>query len=64
MNRIWARTLIDIDIIINFLSSEFIIKARILLKKKSNIYTVANIDKKLLEYNKDIVDHETEETQL
>ena len=55
MNKIWARTLIDIDVIINFLLSEFISKVRILLQKKSNVYTVADIDKKLFKYNKDVI---------
>ena len=45
----------------NFLSSEFIIKARILLKEKSDIYIVTDIDEKLLEYNKDMIDCEMKE---
>ena len=49
---------------VNFLSSEFIKKVKILLQKKSNIYAVINIDEKSLEYNKEIVDQEMKETRL
>ena len=50
------------SIIINFLLSEFIRKVRISLQEKSNVYTVTDIDKKSLKYNKDVINHETEET--
>ena len=37
----------------NFMSLEFIRKANVLLKEKSNIYTVTVIYKESLEYNKE-----------
>ena len=52
------------SIIVNFLSLEFIKKAKILLQKKSDIYAVTDINEKLLEYNKEIVDYKTEEIKL
>ena len=52
------------NVITNFLSLEFIKKAKILLQKKSNVYAVTDIDEKLLEYNKETVDQETEEIRL
>ena len=48
----------------NFLSPEFMKKMKISLQKKSNVYAVTDIDEKSLEYNKETVDQETEETQL
>ena len=48
----------------NFLLLEFAKKVKILLQKKSNVYAVTDIDEKSLEYNKETVDQETEETQL
>ena len=50
--------------IANFLLSEFIKKAKILLQKKSNAYTVTDIDEKSLRYNKEMIDQETEEIRL
>ena len=41
---------------INFMLSNFAKKANILLQDKSNVYTVTNIDEKLLEYNKEKID--------
>ena len=64
MNEIWARTLIDMSITANFLLSEFVRKVRISLQEKSDVYAVTDIDKKSLEYNKDMINHKTEETQL
>ena len=52
------------SVMINFLLSEFAKKVKILLQKKSDVYTVTDIDEKLLEYNKEIIDQEIEETQL
>ena len=49
---------------INFLLSEFTKKTKISLQKKSNVYAVTDIDEKLLEYNKETVDWETEEIRL
>ena len=49
---------------INFLSSEFTKKVKISLQKKSNVYAVTDIDEKPLKYNKETVDHETEEIRL
>ena len=48
----------------NFLSLEFTKKVKISLQKKSDVYAVTDIDEKSLEYNKETVDQETEETQL
>ena len=48
----------------NFLSSEFTKKAKILLQRKNNIYAVTDIDKKSFEYNKETVDQEIEEIKL
>ena len=48
----------------NFLLLEFAKKVKILLQKKSDVYAVTDIDEKSLEYNKETVDQETEETQL
>ena len=48
----------------NFLSSEFVKKAKISLQKKSDVYAVTDIDEKSLEYNKETVDQETEEIRL
>ena len=64
VNRTWTRTLIDMSVIINFLSPEFAKKVKILLQKKSNIYAVTDIDEKSLRYNKETVDQETEEIRL
>ena len=49
---------------INFLSSEFVKKTKILLQKKSDVYAVTDIDEKLLEYNEEKIDQETEEIRL
>ena len=38
---------------INFISSEFIKKVNMLLKKKNNVYARIVIDEELLEYNKE-----------
>ena len=64
VNRTWTRTLIDTDVMTNFLSSEFTKKAKILLQRKSNVYAVTDIDEKSLEYNKEIIDQEIEEIRL
>ena len=50
------------SVITNFLLLEFIRKVRILLQEKSDIYTVTDIDEKLLKYNKDVINHEIKET--
>ena len=52
------------NIIVNFLLSEFAKKAKILLQKKSDVYVVTDIDKKSLEYNKETVDQEMKEIRL
>ena len=49
------------SVIINFLLSEFVRKVRILLQKKSDVYAVTDIDEKSLKYNKDMINHKTEE---
>ena len=64
VNKIWARTLIDTDVIMNFLLSEFAKKVKISLQKKSDVYAVTDIDEKLLEYNKETVDQEMKEIRL
>ena len=64
VNEIWARTLIDTDVMMNFLSPEFMKKMKISLQKKSNVYAVTDIDEKSLEYNKEMIDQETEEIWL
>ena len=56
MNKIWAKTLINTEIIVNFISSSFVRKVNISLQIKSNVYTVTDIDKKSLEYNKEMID--------
>ena len=43
---------------------EFIKKVNILLKRKSNVYIVTVINKKLLDYNKEKIDQQTEEIKL
>ena len=43
---------------------EFMRKVNILLEKKSNVYVVTVIDKKFLEYNKEKIDQQIEETRL
>ena len=48
----------------NFLLSEFIKKVKILLQRKSDVYTVTDIDEKSLEYNKEMIDQEIEEIRL
>ena len=64
MNKIWARTLIDISIIANFILLEFTEKVKISLQKKSDIYQVTDIDKRFLEYNKEIIDYKIKEIRL
>ena len=50
----------------NFMSSMFTKKVKIPLqqKKDRDIYKVTSVDNKTLSYNKRVVDHETEDTQL
>ena len=64
VNRIWIRTLIDMSVIINFLLSEFVKKVKILLQKKSDIYTVTDIDEKSFKYNKEIINQKMKEIRL
>ena len=64
VNKTWVRTLIDTDVTVNFLSSEFMKKAKILLQKKSNAYAVTDIDEKSCEYNKEMIDQKIEEIRL
>ena len=52
------------SIIINFLLSEFIKKAKILFQKKRDVYAVTDIDEKSLEYNKEIINQKIEEIRL
>ena len=49
---------------INFMSSSFARKANILLQRKSDVYTVTDIDEKSLKYNKEMINQETEEIRL
>ena len=48
----------------NFMSSMFIKKVKISLqqKKDRDIYKVTSVDDKALSYNKEVVDHKTEDT--
>ena len=64
MNKISAKTLIDISVIANFISLEFIKKVSISLQKKSNVYQVTDIDEKSLEYNKEMINQEIKEIRL
>ena len=48
----------------NFLSSEFTKKVKILLQRKSDAYAVTDIDEKLLRYNGGKIDHKMKETRL
>ena len=64
MNKIWTKTLIDTEVIVNFILSSFIRKVNISLQTKSNVYIVTDIDEKSLEYNKEIIDQEIKETRL
>ena len=48
----------------NFLSSEFVKKVKILLQKKSDVYAVTDIDEKLLEYNKEMINQKIKEIWL
>ena len=52
------------SIIINFMLSEFVKRAKILLQIKSNTCTVIDINKKFLEYNKEKIDYKTEDIRL
>ena len=52
------------NITASFLSPEFAKKVKILLQRKSDIYAVTDIDEKFLEYNKEMIDQETEEIRL
>ena len=52
------------SVTVNFLLLEFMKKAKISLQKKSDVYAVTDIDKKSLEYNKEMIDQEMKETQL
>ena len=52
------------SIMTNFLSSEFIRKVKISLQTKSDIYAVTDIDKKLLKYNKEMINQEIKEIRL
>ena len=48
----------------NFMSSEFVRKAKILLQKKDNVYAVTDIDEKSFKYNKKQIDQEMKEIRL
>ena len=52
------------SVIVNFLLLEFVEKVKISLQRKSNIYIVINIDKKSLEYKKEIINCKIKEIQL
>ena len=45
----------------NFLLLEFVRKVRILLQKKSDVYTITDIDEKSFKYNKDMINCKIEE---
>ena len=48
----------------NFLLLEFVRKVKILLQKKSDVYVVTDIDEKLLEYNKEMINQKIKEIWL
>ena len=66
MNEQWAHTLIDTGAMRDFMSSMFTKKVKIPLQQKKgrDTYKVTSVDDKALSYNKRVVDHETEDTQL
>ena len=66
MNEQWVRTLIDTGVMRDFMSSIFAKKAKILLqqKKRRDTYKVTSVDNTALSYNKEVVNQETEDTQL
>ena len=66
VNKQWACTLIDTGVIRNFMSSMFTKKFKIQLqqKKSRDTYKVTSVDDTALSYNKEVVDHQTEDTQL
>ena len=64
MNKHWAHTLIDTDVIRDFMSPAFVKRARISLQKKSDIYKVTSVNNKLLSYNNKMINHKTEEIRL
>ena len=47
------KTLIDIEVITNFILLKFIRKVNILLKRKSDVYRVIVIEEESFEYNKE-----------
>ena len=52
------------NITVNFILLSFAKKANILFQRKSNVYTVTDIDEKLLEYNKEKINQEMKEIRL
>ena len=66
MNKQWAHILIDTDMIRNFMSFTFVKKSNIQLqqKKSRDIYEVTSVDNTALSYNKEVVNHKIEDTQL
>ena len=66
MNEQWAHILINTGVMRDFVSSMFIKKIKILLQQKKgrDIYKITSVDNKALNYNKRVVDHETEDTWL
>ena len=48
----------------NIMLLKFVKKVNILLKKRSKVYLIMNINKKLLLFNNNMIDQETEEIRL
>ena len=59
-------TLIDTDMMRDFISLMFTKKIKILLQQKKgrDTYKITSVDDKALSYNKRVVDHKTEDTRL
>ena len=66
VNEQWVHILINMSAMRDFMSSMFTKKVKIPLQQKKgrDIYEVTSVDNKALSYNKEVVDHKTEDTQL
>ena len=66
INKQWVCTLIDTDMMRDFMSSMFIKKVKILLQQKKgrDTYKITSVDDKALSYNKRVVNHKIKDTWL
>ena len=66
INKQWSHILINTDVMRDFMSSMFAKKIKIQLqqKKSRDIYKVTFINNTALSYNKEVVNHKIEDTQL